>query len=377
MNKTFEELNITDNILRGIYTYGFEKPSLIQLKSIPHIIEGKDIIAQAQSGTGKTGAFVIGSLCKIDTTLNSIQLVILLPTHELANQVYEVILEISKYLSINIIKLIGGTPVYDSIKLLDKGAHVVIGSPGRVLDMINRNKLITTNLKSFVLDEADEILSYGFKDTIYDIITRIPKDTQICLFSATLPNEILDLTTKFMNEPERILVKNEELTLEGIQQFYVAVRNNDWKYEIITDLYDVINVSQCIIYINSKQRVLELFNRFLKENFPVSYITGDRDSKDRKEIMQKFKSGDIRILLSTDLLSRGIDIQQLSLVINYDLPKEKETYIHRIGRSGRYGRKGLAINLINEDDIENIRSIEEFYNTTIKEMPANISELIN
>ncbi len=373
----FDELNIKEDILRGVYTYGFEKPSIIQQKSIPLIIEGRDIISQAQSGTGKTGAFTIGSLCRVDPEINETQLLILLPTHELATQVYDFTKEISKYLEINIVKLIGGTSLNSSFELLNTKPHVIIGSPGRILDLMNRRKLITSELKNLVLDEADEILSEGFSDTIYNIVCQLPKTTQICLFSATLPREILELTDKFMNNPEKILVKNEELTLEGIQQYYVSVKHNDWKYEIITDLYDIINVNQCIIYINNKKKVLELYDKFISESFPVSYISGDRTSEERKDIMEKFKSGDIRILLSTDLLSRGIDVQQLSLVINYDLPKEKETYIHRIGRSGRYGRKGVAINLLNDNDLNILKDIEKFYNTTINEMPANISELIN
>ena len=228
-----------------------------------------------------------------------------------------------------------------------------------------------------VFDEADEILSYGFKDTIYNIVQTIPRDTQICLFSATLPKDVLELTEKFMNEPERILVKKEQLTLEGIQQFFVNVKHSDWKYDVIADLYDIINVGQCIIYINNKSKILEINDRLLKDNFPVSYITGDRTAEERKQIMNDFRAGQIRILLSTDLLARGIDIQQLSLVINYDLPKEKETYIHRIGRSGRYGRKGVAINLITERDIEELKFIESFYDTKIDEMPDNIKDYLN
>jgi len=228
-----------------------------------------------------------------------------------------------------------------------------------------------------IFDEADEILSYGFKDNIYNIIQTIPKDTQISLFSATLPDDILELSTKFMNEPEKILVKKEQLTLEGIQQFYVNVKHSDWKYDVIADLYDIINVGQCIVYINNKSKIIEINDRLLQDDFPVSYITGDRNTEERKKIMEDFRSGQIRILLSTDLLSRGIDIQQLSLVINYDLPKEKEVYIHRIGRSGRYGRKGVAINLITEREVDDLKYIESFYDTKINEMPDNIADFLN
>ena len=375
--ENFDNLGINENVLRGIYSYGFEKPSAIQKKAIPIFLKGVDIIAQAQSGTGKTGAFVIGSLCNIDSSKKGVQLLIILPTHELVNQVYEVMNEIAKYLQLDIVKLIGGTPIFNSVRELENNPQIVIGSPGRILDMIQRGNLKLLTLKMLILYEADEILSYGFKETIYNIIIKIPKNTQICLFSATLPVEILELTNKFMNQPEQILVKNEELTLEGIQQFYISVNRNEWKYDIIVDLYDIINISQCIIYINNKSKINELYDRFIKEQFPVSYISSERSSNERKEILEDFRSGKIRILLSSDLLSRGIDIQQLSLVINFDLPREKETYIHRIGRSGRYGRKGFAINLINSSEIDSIREIETFYNTQINEMPENISEIIN
>jgi len=377
MSDSFDGLNINDNILRGIYAYGFEKPSAIQTKSIPTITEGKDVIAQAQSGTGKTGAFSIGMLCRIDPELKRTQAIIILPTHELANQVLTVIKEISSYTEITNMLVVGKTSVQQCIRDLDNNPQVIVGTPGRILDMILKNKLYTDSLKMLIFDEADEILSYGFKDNIYNIVQSIPKETQICLFSATLPDDILELTTKFMSEPQKILVKKEELTLEGIQQFYVNVKHSDWKYDIIADLYDIINVGQCIIYINNKSKILEINDRLLKDNFPVSYITGDRTSEERKQIMDDFRSGQVRILLSTDLLSRGIDIQQLSLVINYDLPKEKEVYIHRIGRSGRYGRKGVAINLITDREVEDLKYIESFYDTKINEMPENIGDYLN
>tara|TARA_Y100001970_G_scaffold255300_1_gene331872 strand:+ start:405 stop:1532 length:1128 start_codon:yes stop_codon:yes gene_type:complete len=374
---SFDELKINDNILRGVYAHGFEKPSSIQLKSIPIILSGKDIVAQAQSGTGKTGAFSIGSLCNIDETKQCIQCIVLVPTRELAEQVYKVIKDISSYSKVTSLKVIGGTNVSMCRESLNKNPHIIIGTPGRILDMIQRGSLPTMDIKMLILDEADEILSYGFKDCIHDIIQRIPKNTQICLFSATLPDEIIDLTSKFMNDPEKVLVKKEQLTLEGIQQFFINIKHNDWKYEVITDLYDTINVGQCIIYMNSKNKILEIYDRLIKDNFPVGYIMGDRTVTERNEVMEQFRSGTLRILLSSDLLARGIDIQQLSLVINFDLPREKETYIHRIGRSGRYGRKGVAINLINDREVEYMKHIEEFYDTKINEMPQNISDYLN
>ena len=373
----FDDLNINDNILRGVYAYGFEKPSAIQVQAIPVVIGGQDVIAQAQSGTGKTGAFTISTLCRINLELKKTQSLILAPTHELADQIFTVIKEISNYSEISLLKVVGKTSVNQCMRDLAANPQVIVGTPGRVLDMIQKRCLITDSLKMIILDEADEILSYGFKDNIYNIIQSIPKETQICLFSATLPPDVIELTDKFMNEPLRILVKKEQLTLEGIQQFYVNVKQSDWKYDVIADLYDIINVSQCIIYINNKSKIIEINDRLQHDNFPVSYITGDRTSEERNKIMEDFRAGKIRILLSTDLLSRGIDIQQLSLVINYDLPREKETYIHRIGRSGRYGRKGVAINLITERDVEELKFIESFYDTKINEMPDNIADYLN
>jgi translation initiation factor 4A len=373
----FDDLNINDNILRGVYAYGFEKPSAIQVQAIPVVIGGQDVIAQAQSGTGKTGAFTISTLCRIDPNLKKTQSLILAPTHELAEQIFTVIKEISNYSDISILKVVGKTSINQCMRDLSTNPQVIVGTPGRVLDMIQKNYLHTNSLKMLIFDEADEILSYCFKDNIYNIVQTIPDGTQICLFSATLPPEVLELTDKFMKDPIKILVKKEELTLEGIQQFYVNVKQSDWKYDVIADLYDIINVGQCIVYINNKSKIIEINDRLQQDNFPVSYITGDRTSEERNKIMEDFRAGKIRILLSTDLLARGIDIQQLSLVINYDLPREKETYIHRIGRSGRYGRKGVAINLITEREVEELKFIESFYDTKINEMPGNIADYLS
>uniref|UniRef100_A0A6C0FBT8 RNA helicase n=1 Tax=viral metagenome TaxID=1070528 RepID=A0A6C0FBT8_9ZZZZ len=374
---SFDDLNIDENILRGVYSHGFEKPSAIQSAAIPKMIEGKDLIAQAQSGTGKTGAFSIGTLCRIDESVQSIQSIILVPTRELAEQVTKVITDLCSYTKITVMKVIGGTNVNLCRDELSKNPHIVVGTPGRILDMIRRRYLPTVDVKLLTFDEADEILSHGFKEDIHDIIQTVNKNAQICIFSATLPDEILELTDKFMNNPERILVKRESLTLEGIQQFFVNINHDDWKYDVIADLYDTINIGQCIIYMNSKQKIVDVYNRLTNDNFPVDYISGDRTVDERNKIMNDFRSGTLRILLSSDLLARGIDIQQLSLVINFDLPREKETYIHRIGRSGRYGRKGVAINLITNREVEYLKSIEEFYDTQIVEMPQNIADYLN
>jgi len=374
---TFDTLKINDNLLRGIYSYGFENPSKIQNEAVPLIIKGSDLIAQAQSGTGKTGAFLIGTLEKIDSSKKETQILILAPTHELVHQIYEVARELSKYLNISIMEVVGGTSVHECREGLDKQPHIIIGSPGRVLDMIQKNFLYTNNIKTLIFDEADEILSYGFKETVYNIVKSVPKTCQICLFSATIPTELLELSSSFMNKPEKILVDKEALTLEGITQFYINIRISDWKYDVLKDLYDTINIAQCIIYINSKTKLMEIYDRMMADNFPVSCIHGELSSDERKEVMNQFRSGHTRLLLSTDLLSRGIDVQQLSLVINFDLPKSKEVYIHRIGRSGRYGRKGVAINLVTDRDMQHMRDTESFYETKIVEMPQNLEDYLS
>ena len=379
-NKTqlsFDTLSLNEKLLRGIYSYGFENPSKIQHLAIPKIIEGKDLIAQAQSGTAKTGAFVIGVLNKINIEEKSTQVLILSPTHELVHQISEVVKELSSYMDISFMKVLGGTNMNECRKGLESNPQIIIGTPGRVLDMIQKQCLFTEKLNTLVFDEADEILSYGFKDSIYHIVQYMSQGAQICLFSATIPEDVLELTEKFMNNPEKILVKKEQLTLEGITQFYINIRVNEWKFDVLKDLYDTINISQCIIYINSKNKLMDVYNNLTRENFPVSYIHGELTSAERKDVMEKFRGGQSRILLSTDLLSRGIDVQQLSLVINFDLPKSKETYIHRIGRSGRYGRKGVAINLITDRDIQSMKEIESFYDTQITEMPNNIADYLS
>ena len=376
-NGSFEDLSLKENLLRGIFSYGFEVPSAIQSKSIPFLKSGKDVIAQAQSGTGKTGAFVIGSLERVDPDVKGTQIIIISPTRELSKQTTDVVCELSKYMDISYMEVVGGTDVFQCRSDLDKLPQIIIGTPGRILDMINKKSIFTDKLVSLIFDEADEILSHGFKETIYNIVKCISEKCQICLFSATMPDEVIELSNSFMREPQSILVKKEALTLEGITQFYINMKVSDWKYDILKDLYNTISISQCIIYFNSKNKLNEIYRNLIDEDFPVSMIHGELSTEERKTTMNEFKSGQTRILLSTDLLSRGIDIQQLSLVINFDLPRSKETYIHRIGRSGRYGRKGVAINFVTERDLENMEIIKKYYNTKIEEMPQNIEDYLS
>merc|ERR1712007_421094 len=293
-----------------------------------------------------------------------------------AQQIQKVVLALGDYLRVQCHACIGGTSVKDDIEKLREGQHVVVGTPGRVYDMLGKRHLRADELRIFVLDEADEMLSRGFKDQIYDIFRTLPPEVQVCLFSATIPNEILELTTKFMRNAVRILVKTDELTLEGIRQFYIAVDKEDWKLDTLCDLYETLTITQAIIYCNARRKVDWLTESLHTRDFTVSALHGDMDQKERELIMREFRSGSSRVLITTDLLARGIDVQQVSLVINYDLPKDRENYIHRIGRSGRFGRKGVAINFVTGDDVRQMRDIEQFYNTQIEEMPMNVADLI-
>mmetsp|Transcript_5555 Transcript_5555/g.10725 ORF Transcript_5555/g.10725 Transcript_5555/m.10725 type:complete len:415 (+) Transcript_5555:104-1348(+) len=373
---SFDGMEIPEELLRGIYAYGFEKPSAIQQRAIQPTMLGRDLIAQAQSGTGKTATFAIGTLAKLDPKLRECQSLILAPTRELAQQIQKVVIALGDYMDLQVHACVGGTAVRDDIRTLQAGVHVVVGTPGRVYDMINRRALRLDSIRQFFLDEADEMLSRGFKDQIYDIFKFLPESVQVCLFSATMPLEVLEVTGRFMRDPVRILVKKDELTLEGIKQFYIAVEREEWKLDTLCDLYETLTITQAIIYCNTRRKVDWLQEHMQERDFTVSCMHGDMDQRERDIIMREFRSGSSRVLITTDLLARGIDVQQVSLVINFDLPTNRENYIHRIGRSGRFGRKGVAINFLTEGDVRYLRDIEQFYQTEITEMPMNVADLI-
>lgn len=372
--ETFDEMNLNDDILRGIYTYGFEKPSAIQKKAIVPFTTKKDIIAQAQSGTGKTATFVIGCLQNVEMT-GGTQAIILAPTRELAIQIQIVFKSISQYMKITNHLLIGGRSVNEDISTIRKQINVIIGTPGRVYDMIKRSCLKVDKLKMFILDEADEMLSHGFKEQIYDIIQFIPKNTQIGIFSATITAETTDICNNFMNNPIQILVKNEQLTLEGIKQYYVNLEDDLQKFDVLLDIYENLTVSQTIIYVNSKKRLLWLNEKLNDIKFDCAYIHSDLTQQDRNTTLNSFRNGKVRILISTDILARGIDIQQVSIIINYDFPKNYSTYIHRIGRSGRYGRMGTALNIVDPEELRSMKECEQMYNTKIEYLPQDLNSV--
>ncbi|GAB5361390.1 hypothetical protein AAMO2058_000709400 [Amorphochlora amoebiformis] len=356
--ESFDDMGLKQNLLRGIYAYGFEKPSTIQQRGILPILAGHDMIGQAQSGTGKTATFVIATLQKIQLQQHATQALILAPTRELAQQIQKVASALGDYLNVSSHVCVGGTSVREDMNVLSKGVQLVVGTPGRVFDMIRRRAIKVNKIHTFVLDEADEMLSRGFRDQIYDIFQEMPSEVQVCLFSATMPNEVLEVSERFMRKPVRILVKRAAVTLDGIKQFYIGVEKEDWKLETLCDLYDTLSITQAIIYCNTRRKVDWLTDKMQERDHTVSAMHGEMGSKERATIMKEFRSGSSRVLITTDLLARGIDVQQVSLVINYDLPGDRENYIHRIGRSGRFGRKGVAINFVTNEDVRTLRELE-------------------
>ena len=376
VTSTFDAMGIREDLLRGLYSYGFEKPSAIQQRAIMPICAGRDVIAQAQSGTGKTSMISLALCQMLDTSTREVQALVLSPTRELATQTEKTALALGNFMSVQVHACIGGRSVGEDAKVLDRGVHLVSGTPGRVFDMIKRRNLRTRNIKTLVLDEADEMLNKGFKEQIYDVYRYLPPETQVVLVSATLPVDVLEMTSKFMTDPIRILVKRDELTLEGIKQFFVAVEKEEWKFDTLCDLYDTLTITQAVIFCNTKKKVDWLTEKMRANNFTVSAMHGDMPQKERDAIMGEFRGGTTRVLITTDVWARGIDVQQVSLVINYDLPLNRENYIHRIGRSGRYGRKGVAINFVKADDVGALRDIEQYYSTQVDEMPQNVADLI-
>jgi len=375
--ENWDDLNISNDLLRGIYAYGFEKPSPIQCKSIVPIIKGKDIIAQAQSGTGKTAAFSIGALSIINLSENTSQILVLSPTRELTIQTAKVMSSLGCMMNgLKTQILVGGSSIDEDASMLKNNIpHIIAGCPGRVYDMIRRGNIVAKNIKLVILDEADEMLSSGFKEQIYNIFQTFNKNIQVALFSATLPEYINSITAKFMRDPVKVYVKVERLTLEGISQFYVAVEDDKQKYATLKDLYAIISVSQCIIYCNSVKRVADLYEAMIEDGFPVCCIHSNMDKVSRDNSFTEFRTGQHRVLISSNVTARGIDIQQVSVVINFDVPKCVHTYLHRIGRSGRWGRKGVGINFITRRDLSKIKEIERYYSTQINELPANFENI--
>jgi translation initiation factor 4A len=341
-------------------------------------MEKRDVIAQAPSGMGKTGAFTIGTLHRLDLKSRTTQALIMAPTHELVRQISSVITSLSAQMDGIVIKtLVGGTSVSeDASDLRSNVPHVIVGSVGRVCDMIRRKHIRTKDIKMFVLDEADEMLSGGFLENIYQVFHTMSSELQVAIFSATMPTEMLELTNKFMRNPVKITMEAEKLNLDGIKQCYVALNDDSAKFDTLKDLFNELSLNQTIVYVNSVNRVVDLYEAMSKENHSVCCIHSSMPTNERKHNINEFTKGAFRVLISSNVTARGIDIQQVSVVINFDVPRCVHNYLHRIGRSGRWGRKGLAINFVTKEDIGAMKAIENHYQSTIEELPSNFSSLV-
>lgn len=378
--KSFDEMNVSDQLLRGIYAYGFEKPSPIQQKGIVPMMQGRDLLAQAQSGTGKTGTFLIGGISLIDTTRNDVQMVVICPVRELAEQIATVAKGLGAYMGLRVHTATGGPPVSEDLAELLQSKmrqphvpHLLVVTPGRFYDLLNRKAVNPMTVRVLVLDEADQMLEARFRDQVHCILSvGWPQSTQVALLSATMISEVAAVAKTLLRNPVEILLPPDDVTLDGIKQWYVEIDREDQKLETLCDIYDHLSIQQATIFVNTRSRAEMLAEQMRKRGFDLDFIHGEMDVEERKAKMSSFRTGDCRVLISTDLLARGIDVQQVSLVINYELPVQRENYIHRIGRSGRYGKKGASINLVTERELRSQAEIEKYYSTKVNVLPLDL-----
>ena len=372
---TFDDMQLSDAVLRGIYAFGFEQPSVIQQQAIVPIKRGRDVIMQAQSGTGKTGAFTVGVLERIDVSRNTLQALILAPTRELAQQTEIVVAALGDRMGVRTHCAIGGQSTDDDVRALRAGVHVVCGTPGRIYDLIaKRRALKTEHVVTLVLDEVDVMLSEGFDMQVRDIFQTLPQDVQAVAVSATFTPAVVDMAHRFLRDPVEILLPVEDVPLDAIKQYYVDCGRYEEKFSVICDLFQTLSVSKTVIFCNTRESGEHLCEQLTADDHSVSLIHSDMSQADRKATMKDFRHGDTRVLIATDLLARGIDVQQVSMVVNYDLPRDKANYIHRVGRGGRHGRSATAINLIAgpRDEIT-LAELQAYYNIRIPELPATIA----
>lgn len=372
--KEFEDFCLSRELLMGIFEMGWEKPSPIQEASIPMALSGRDILARAKNGTGKTGAYSIPLLERIDTTVDAIQGLIVVPTRELALQVSQICTDLAKHLSIKVMVTTGGTGLKDDIIRVYQKVHVIIATPGRIIDLMEKNVCKMEQCKMLVLDEADKLLSQDFNRMLDKLISFLPNTRQILLFSATFPVTVESFMKKHTIDPYKINLM-DELTLKGVTQYYAFVQERQ-KVHCLNTLFSKLDINQSIIFCNSTQRVELLAKKITDLGYACYYIHARMNQADRNRVFHDFRKGHCRNLVCSDLFTRGIDIQAVNVVINFDFPKMSETYLHRIGRSGRYGHLGIAINLITYDDRFNLQKIEQELGTEIKPIPKEIDKAL-
>lgn len=371
----FEDMMLSENLLRGIFVCGFEKPSAIQQRAIIPCLEGFDVIAQSQSGSGKTAAYVIAVLQRLDAVKRDPQAIILAPTRELAHQIQKVVLCLGAYMGVRCHAYVGGTSAREDMENLKSGSpHVIVGTPGRVLHMFAFGAV---SARMLVLDEADQMLGRSFKDKVLGIYCKLPTNIQVILLSTTMPGDVLKVAKAFVQDPVKILVKKEEeLAVEGLRQFYVSTETEEKKLESLCGLYNKLTITQAVIFVNTRGKADWLTRELTAKDFAVSVLHSAMGQSQRDAAMRAFRSGSSRVLVTTDLLARGIDVQQVSLVVNFDLPTNLDNYIHRIGRAGRFGRKGVAVNMAVKEAQPVLAEIQNFYHSKVEELPARRADLV-
>lgn len=366
----FDELNIDERILRAIEDMGFEETSPIQTQAIPAVCEGIDVVGQAQTGTGKTAAYTIPMLMKIDPQIKKPQAIVLCPTRELAVQVAEEIRKLAKYMSdIKVLPVYGGQEIVRQIKSLKTGVQIIVGTPGRVMDHMRRKTVKFDNINMVILDEADEMLDMGFREDMETILTETPEDRQTVMFSATMPKAIMDIARNFQKDARIIKVVRKELTVSNIEQFYYEVRPEN-KTEVLCRLIDIYNPRLSVVFCNTKRQVDELISELKGRGYFADGIHGDMKQQQRDRVMDDFRSGKVDILIATDVAARGIDVDDVDMVFNYDIPQDEEYYVHRIGRTGRAGRSGMALSFISGKEVYKLKDIERYCKTKILAKPV-------
>lgn len=364
-NVKFEDLGLSENVLRALGEYGYKEPTPIQVKTIPYIMQGKDVIGQSQTGTGKTASFGLPLIESIDANLNKVQAIILCPTRELATQVTGELRKFTKYKEgVKVLSVYGGESIERQIKGLKQGVKIVVGTPGRVMDHMRRKTLKLDNVKMCVLDEADEMLNMGFEEDIETILKEVPSQRQTVLFSATMNKRILGITKKYLKEPKNVKIKAKELTVDRIEQISLEVKQA-MKDDTVMRLIDLNNPTKAVVFCNTKRKVDDLIEKLKSNGYKAESLHGDIKQAQRDRIMKRFKTGEFQILVATDVVARGIDVDELELVINYDIPQEEEYYVHRIGRTGRNGSIGKAYTFVVGKEKSKIYSIQKYANTKI------------
>jgi len=369
--KTFEELNISADTKRVLKELNLTAMFPIQQQAIPLMLEGKDIIGQAQTGTGKTAAFAIPIVERIDTSLGAPQAMVLVPTRELAVQVCDEIKKLSRYKRISTLAVYGGASIERQIEALERGVHVIVGTPGRMIDHLKRGTLRLSRIKIFILDEADRMLDMGFIDDIKFIFELVPQDRQTALFSATMPEPIVYLAKDYMKDYQMISVSKDEITVEEIEQTYCEVDYYN-KIDTLKKIIQVENIDSAIIFCNTKLGVDKLQDILRKMRYHAEAIHGNLSQGRRNKVMADFKAGKVQFLIATDVAARGLDIKGVSHIINYNAPKDPKDYVHRIGRTGRAGKTGKAITFISDQDVELLGSIEWYVNMKIKKVDYGV-----